>query len=95
MAVKKTEKKGVGCRGKPGPGRPKGVPNKATTEIRKAIVEAFDKAGGVDYLVNLAQTEPKTFIPLLAKVVPTVHEGGDNPIEHVHIIERKLVKVRD
>tara|TARA_R110000772_G_scaffold67964_2_gene150549 strand:- start:116 stop:412 length:297 start_codon:yes stop_codon:yes gene_type:complete len=56
--------------GKKTGGRKKGVPNKLTQDIRAAISEAFDRAGGVNYLVALAKDEPKTFIPLLAKIVP-------------------------
>ncbi|MEI6712593.1 MAG: hypothetical protein WCO60_02510 [Verrucomicrobiota bacterium] len=52
-------------------GRAKGTPNKVNQGIREAIQQAFDEAGGVDYLVNLAKTDPKTFVPLLAKIIPT------------------------
>ena len=54
-----------------GKGRKKGVPNKTTAAIRSAIVEAFEQAGGVDYLTRLAETEPRIFCALLAKVLPT------------------------
>lgn len=37
-----------------GKGRPKGVPNKATTLAKNAIAEAFDKMGGLDALVEWA-----------------------------------------
>ena len=53
-----------------GAGRPKGVPNKTTTDMKLAILEAFERAGGADYLTRLADEEPRTFVTLLAKVLP-------------------------
>lgn len=52
------------------PGRPKGSPNKTTAAVKDAIVEAFELAGGVQYLLNVAQTDPKTFCGLIGKVIP-------------------------
>lgn len=51
-------------------GREKGTPNKLTTEVKAAIVEAFDKAGGVKYLVGIAKKHPAVFCALLGKVLP-------------------------
>lgn len=62
-------------KGNAGKGRPKGSPNKATRAIREAVVEAFDKAGGVDYLVQLAKDDPKTFCGLIGRVIPLQVEG--------------------
>jgi hypothetical protein len=31
---------------------------------------AFEQVGGVEYLVRLAQEDPKTFVPLLIKTMP-------------------------
>ena len=50
-------------------GREKGVPNKKPA-LREAIIQAFDKVGGVDYLVGLAGSNPQVFCMLLGKVVP-------------------------
>lgn len=54
-----------------GPGRPKGVPNKLTTEVKQAILEAFEKAGGVEYLAKVALDDPRTFCSLLGRIVPS------------------------
>lgn len=62
-------------KGNAGKGRPKGSPNKATRAIREAVVEAFDKAGGVDYLVKLAKDDPRTFCGLIGRVIPLQVEG--------------------
>ena len=63
-------------------GRAKGTPNKVNQSIREAIQMAFEQAGGVDYLVRLAQEDPKTFVPLLIKTMPpeprVPQEGGLN-----------------
>ena len=63
-------------------GRAKGTPNKVNQTIREAIQMAFEQAGGVEYLVRLAQEDPKTFVPLLIKTMPpepkVPQEGGLN-----------------
>jgi len=63
-------------------GRAKGTPNKVNQSIREAIQMAFEQVGGVDYLVRLAQEDPKTFVPLLIKTMPpepkVPQEGGLN-----------------
>ena len=42
-------------------GRVKGQPNKLTASIKEAIEGAFNKLGGVDYLVKVGQKDPRTF----------------------------------
>ncbi len=63
-------------------GRAKGTPNKVNQSIREAIQIAFEQVGGVEYLVRLAQEDPKTFVPLLIKTIPPEpklpQEGGLN-----------------
>jgi hypothetical protein len=54
-------------------GRPKGVRNKLTN-LRDAVIEAFDRVGGADYLVKLAngtQSDRTAFVSLMNKVLPT------------------------
>ena len=77
MTVKQTKSNFPG----PGPGRPKGIPNKNTGAIRDMILEALGEAGGVAYLVDRAN-DPKTaaaFLGLVGKVLPlqVTGEGGD------------------
>ena len=57
----------------PGRGRPPGVRNKLTN-LRDAVLEAFDRVGGADYLVRLAegtQSDRAAFVSLMNKVLPT------------------------
>lgn len=82
MAEKKTVKKPnwVGS-GKPGPGRPKGVPNKTTQLLKDAILQAATDAGEGDmtaYLAKQAKENPGPFMALLGKVLPmqVTGEGG-------------------
>jgi hypothetical protein len=67
---------------RPGAGRKRGVPNKTTTALKEAILNAFAAAGGEDYLLTLAQTDPKTFAMLLGRVLPLSVAGDkDNPVQ--------------
>lgn len=67
--------------GTPGPGRKKGVPNKTTTMLKDAILQAATQAGGKDglvgYLASVALAKPESFMPLLGKVLPMQLTGDD------------------
>lgn len=78
-------------KGKPGPGRPKGVPNKNTSLLKDAILLAAERAGGprglVGYLEDRAIDQPAAFMALVGKVLPLQVQGpGDNG-EHTVKIE--------
>ena len=73
-------------RNKPGPGRPKGSPNKVTRDMREIVREAFEKAGGVDYLVTQADANPKAFMGILAKLLPNTVEV--DPTDGVRVADR-------
>ena len=90
--------------GNRGLGRPKGLPNKNTTLLKTAIVEAAELAGRdvrpgdpeteglVSYLRWLAIEEPPAFATLLGKVLPLQVAGDrDNPVETHSTIEIKIV----
>ena len=55
-------------------GRKKGTPNKISSVLKEAILEAAEQAGGEDgiagYLVVQAHANPVAFMGLLGKVLP-------------------------
>ena len=59
-------------------GRPKGTPNKLTADVKAAIIEAFEQAGGASYLLKIAESDPRTFCALLGKVLPMQLTGEDS-----------------
>lgn len=65
-----------------GAGRKPGVPNKFTAELKDAILQAAEQAGGdegiVGYLKEQAAKNPGPFLSLLGKVLPmqVTGEGG-------------------
>ena len=81
-SVKQTPKKAL----PPGPGRPKGIPNKTTTLLKEAILAAAESAGGEDGLVGYLKAQavdnPGPFMSLLGKVLPLQLTGAnDGPIK--------------
>ena len=82
MAEKETAKIG---KGKPGPGRPKGLKNKTTTALKEAILQAASDVGfdgdGQDgltgYLKAVAVKDQKAFCGLLGRVLPLQVAGTD------------------
>ena len=87
--------RGPGFKDKPqkSPGRPKGVPNKLTQDIRSMIIAALDKAGGEKYLLKQAEENPTSFMTLLGKIIPTQITGDkNNPVEVIHTITRRIIK---
>lgn len=69
-------------------GRKKGTPNKTTTAVKNALIEAFDRLGGVDALVAWGQQEPTEFYKLWVKILPTqVNEiQSDQPITRIEVV---------
>ena len=78
---------------KSGPGRPKGLQNKVTRELKDMILAALDESGGVDYLKEQAKANPTAFLSLVGKVLPmTVSGDANNPIVTIHEVRRTIVK---
>lgn len=71
------------------PGRPKGVPNKATALLKDAILMAASNAGGkaglVGYLETQAKENPGPFMALLGKVLPMQLTGANGDAIHITI----------
>ena len=70
MTVKQTKSNLPGA----GPGRPKGLTNKATKELKAMILEALDNAGGAEYLERKAN-DPRTASAFLALIGKVLHLG--------------------
>jgi len=43
---------------------------KRAMEVKRAVYDAFDRLGSIDYLVEIGREDPRTFIALLAKIMP-------------------------
>lgn len=69
MPDKQTRENRVG-KGRPGPGRPKGVPNKVNAALKDMILGALSEAGGMVYLVKQSEDNPVAFMTLVGKVLP-------------------------
>lgn len=72
--------------GTPGPGRPKGMPNKTTAAMKEIVREAFENAGGVAYLAEQAKANPTAFMTLLGKLLPleaNLHHDGTVTLEQL------------
>lgn len=77
-------------------GSRKGIPNKTTGQLKEMILQALDKAGGVDYLLSCAHDEKSrnAFLTLVGKVLPmTVAGDPSSPLQHS--IEVTFVKSRN
>ena len=59
--------------------------NYLTAEIKAGIVEAFEQAVGVKYLLEIARRYPLTFCQLLAKVIPAEVKAEVRRTDHVDL----------
>jgi len=80
--------------GKAGPGRPKGIPNGITSELKDMIRQALDKAGGVDYLARQADENPAAFMSLVGKTLPKEITGKDGAELKIALSSIELVPLR-
>jgi len=87
--VKQTSRNQLG----PGPGRPKGIPNKTTRMLKEALLQAAEEAGGKDGLVGYLRTQatanPGPFMSMLGKVLPlqvTGEDGGPVQITRIELV---------
>lgn len=71
-----------------GRGRKKGVPNKATAQVKELVLSALEQVGGIEYLKRQAEENPTSFMTLVGKVIPTQvnHEGNiSQPVSVVFV----------
>lgn len=74
------------------PGRPKGVPNKVTGEVKTMILEALEGLGGAAYLMDKAESHPAAFMALVGKVMPLQVTGANGGAIVFENIVREIVK---
>lgn len=79
---------------KRGPGRPPNTPNKITADIKAAILGAFTKVGGEDYLAHQARENPQAFMTLLGKVLPTQVSNSEDGAFRV-VVETNVNRTLD
>ena len=63
------------------PGRPKGVPNKITRTFKAAAEKAFEKGGGVDWLVKMMNgtaSDRAAVMQLFGRLIPAQLQGEVN-----------------
>lgn len=62
-------------------GRQKGVKNKVGASVKEMVMCALHAEGGVEYLKKQASLNPKSFMMLVAKLIPTTLAGDpDSPL---------------
>src|SRR4051794_26034007 len=62
-------------------GSRKGIPNKIGADVRAMILAALERAGGEDYLLEQAHDNPRAFLSLLGRIIPTQVTGpGDKDL---------------
>ena len=84
----------------PGPGRPKGVPNKLSGSARENIGKVYQALGDIDGHVKYLKAHPKALADFYSRVYPqllavNIQHSGDaaNPIQAKMILE--IVHTRD
>jgi hypothetical protein len=63
-------------------GRKPGSKNKFTTEVRDAVMVAFDKLGGSAWLVRVAKENPAASSALLGKLLPHELATSGGALKH-------------
>jgi hypothetical protein len=75
-------------------GRRPGTPNKTTTAVKAALVEAFDGLGGTAALIEWGKLNPGEFYKLWAKLLPTEIKNADGEAFRVAVVE-EIVSAND
>lgn len=69
-------------------GRVKGSQNKFTADMKQVFLNVFERLGGEQWLWDYANNDPKTFIQILAKLLPNNVNLGDANGEPITITIR-------
>jgi hypothetical protein len=80
-AERRGSRRGIGNHGNlpgPGPGRPKGMPNKFNGQLKEALLSAFNGAhpdGLASWVLQEAKANPTAGLALLGRLIPVSTEG--------------------
>lgn len=69
-------------------GRQKGSQNKFTANMKQVFLNVFNRLGGEEWLWDFANNDPKTFVQILAKLLPNNVNLGDANGEPITITIR-------
>lgn len=61
----------------PDSGRKLGSQSKITTDVKDMVLTALSGVGGVDYLMDRARDQPKAFLALVGRIIPTQITGAN------------------
>jgi len=84
----------------PGAGRKKGTPNKFTRDIKEALIEAANRAGGSEgmagYFLNQAEQNARSFMSLIGRAMPmAVEVSGSITLEALVLEAARKREERD
>lgn len=87
--VKRPAPRSAFKKGNPGGGRKKGIPNKITSDMKAAVMEAFNKLGGSEYLVRIGKSKApankRAMVSLFGKMIPMQVTGEDGGAIIIHV----------
>lgn len=72
-----------------GPGRPKGLQNKLTVEVKEMVRGALEALGGQEYLTAQGQANPTAFMTLVGKIIPSELSATVKSDVIINIVEFK------
>jgi hypothetical protein len=84
-----------GNRGKRGPGRPKGSPNKLTRAFKEAVLNVYNGLGGDPAMLRWAAKNPTEFYKIAARLIPHEVVGSGKDGEHVLKIVHEQIKAAE
>lgn len=76
-------------------GRKAGTPNKITRAVREQWLEAFERLGGVDYLVRQGEENPKVFLTGLMRDIPNAIAAKVEHEVRLRIVDRSDTRKDD
>jgi hypothetical protein len=61
-------------------GRQPGSQNKVTVILKNAILESFERLGGVSYLEAVGRSDPKAYLTLMSKIIPRTESKPETTV---------------